>query len=129
MIQKKMEERDKITGAIIGSAIEVHRLLGPGLLESAYEECLCHELNLRSIRYRRQCELPVSYKGCTLECGYRMDILVEDAVVVELKAIESILPIHRAQLLTYMRLSGKSVGLLLNFYEPKMKDGIIRFVL
>jgi GxxExxY protein len=123
-----MEERDRITGEIIGAAIEVHRLLGPGLLESTYEECLCRELDLRSVRYQRQLELPVSYKGCQLESGYRIDLLVEDSVVVELKAVESILPVHKAQLLTYLRLSGKSKGLLLNFHEPVMKDGILRFV-
>jgi GxxExxY protein len=124
-----MEERDRITGEIIGAAIEVHRLLGPGLLESAYEECLCHELNLRSIQYQRQLELPVSYKGCKLECGYRIDLLVEDEVVVELKAVESVLPIHKAQLLTYLHLSGRSKGLLLNFHAPVMKDGVFRYVI
>jgi GxxExxY protein len=104
-----------LTEQIIGAAIEVHRSLGPGLLESAYEECLCHELSLRSISFRRQVPLPVQYKGVNLDCGYRIDILVEDAVILELKCAEKPLAVHDAQLLTYMKLSGKTVGLLFNF--------------
>jgi GxxExxY protein len=117
------------TEAIIGAAIEVHRELGPGLLEAAYEECFCHELHLRSLNFQRQVELPVVYKGLTLNCGYRLDVMVENAVVVELKAIEQILPIHQAQLLTYLKLTGKKVGLLINFNVAVLKNGIVRRVL
>jgi GxxExxY protein len=120
------EER---THAIIGAAIEVHRELGPGLLESAYEECLCHELNLRGVPFRRQQPLPVVYKGLQLDCAYRLDVLVGDAVVVEVKAVESLLPVHEAQLITYLKLSSKKVGLLINFCVPVLKDGIVRRVL
>lgn len=119
----------KITEAIIGSAIEVHKALGPGLLESAYEECLCYELRLRGISYQRQVDLPVIYKDVRLDCGYRLDLVVEATVIVELKAVEKILPIHEAQLLTYLRLSGKRVGLLMNFNVATLKDGIVRRVL
>ena len=121
--------QEQLTEAIIGSAIEVHRELGPGLLESAHEECLCHELHLRGFRFQRQIELPVAYKGLKLDCGYRLDVLVEDTVLAELKAIEYIIAIHRAQLLTYLRLSGKRVGLLINFNAAVLKDGIVRMVL
>jgi GxxExxY protein len=99
--------QEQLTEAIIGSAIEVHRELGPGLLQSANEECLCHELHLRSLNFRRQIDLPVTYKGLKLDCGYRFDVLVEETVLVELKAIEHIIAIHRAQLLTYLRLAEK----------------------
>jgi GxxExxY protein len=119
----------QITEKIIGAAIEVHRELGPGLLESAYEECFCHELHLRDLTFRRQVELPVAYKGLKLDCGYRLDVVVEDAVIVELKSIEQISPIHQAQLLTYLRLSGKKVGLLINFNVAVLKNGIVRRVL
>jgi len=119
---------NKITEAIIGAAIEVHRHLGPGLLESAYEECLCQELMLRNIPFKRQFPLPVSYKGKDLDCGYRIDLLVNDEVVVELKAVENLLPIHEAQTLTYMKLGGWHVGLLLNFNVPILKSGIKRLV-
>ncbi|HXM21889.1 MAG TPA: GxxExxY protein [Terriglobales bacterium] len=119
----------QITEAIIGAAIEVHRELGPGLLESAYEECFCHELHLRDLTFRRQVELPVAYKGLKLDCGYRLDVVVEDAVIVELKSIEQISPIHQAQLLTYLRLAGKKVGLLINFNVAVLKNGIVRRVL
>jgi GxxExxY protein len=118
-----------LTDAIIGAAIEVHRHLGPGLLESAYEECLTHELGLRGLPCVRQVPLPLVYKGVTLDCGYRMDLVVDDRVVVELKAADAILPIHQAQLLTYLRLSGKHVGLLLNFNVPVLKEGVKRMVL
>jgi GxxExxY protein len=120
---------EKLTEEIIGSAIEVHRVLGPGLLESAYEECLCHELNLRRISFRRQVDLPVEYKGVKLDCKYRMDLVVEDAVVVEVKAVERLLPVHEAQLLTYLRLSTRRVGLLLNFNVSVLRTGIVRKVL
>jgi GxxExxY protein len=121
--------RGKLTEGIIGAAIEVHRQLGPGLLESAYEECLCHELGLRGMRFKYQVELPVVYKGLRLDCGYRLDVVVEDEVILELKAVEQILPVHEAQLLTYLRLSGKKLGLLINFNVAALKEGIVRRVL
>ncbi|HNT23563.1 MAG TPA: GxxExxY protein [Anaerolineales bacterium] len=119
---------NEITGSIIGAAIEVHRSLGPGLLESAYEECLCHELGLQGLSFKRQVNLPVTYKGITLDCGYRLDLLVQGQVVVEIKAVETLLPIHDAQLLSYLRLGGWQVGLLINFHVPILKDGIHRLV-
>jgi GxxExxY protein len=121
-------EINKLTGQVIGSAIEVHKAIGPGLLESTYEECLCHELKLRQIPFKRQVSLPIKYKGVNLDCGYRMDLVVESAIILELKSCESIDPIHKAQLLTYLKLSGLSVGLLMNFNVTVMKDGIIRVV-
>jgi GxxExxY protein len=120
---------NELTEAIIGAAIEVHRALGPGLLESAYEECLCRELSLRKIPFERQRALPLQYKGMSLDCGYRVDLLVADKVVVEIKAVEALLPIHEAQLLTYLKLGGWQVGLLINFNVPVLKDGIRRRVL
>ena len=120
---------DRLSAEAIGAAIEVHRELGPGLLESAYEECFCHELHLRGLTFQRQIELPVSYKGLKFDCGYRLDVIVDDAVIVELKSIEHILPIHHAQLLTYLRLAGKKVGLLINFNVSVLKNGIVRRVL
>jgi GxxExxY protein len=119
---------NKNTEAIIGAAIEVHRHLGPGLLESAYEECLCEEHLVRRIPFKRQVALPVSYKSKKLDIGYRIDLLVNDEVVVELKTVESILPIHEAQTLTYMRLGGWQVGLILNFNVVVLKNGIKRLV-
>ena len=113
---------------IIGAAIEVHRALGPGLLESAYEECLCHELGLRGLFNERQKALPVIYKGRELDCGYRLDIVVENQIILELKSCDRIMPIHRAQLLTYLKLSGLKLGLLLNFNVALMKEGIVRLV-
>src|SRR6266536_5737119 len=113
---------EQLTEAIIGAAIEVHRELGPGLLESAYEECFCYELCLRGLNFERQVELPVAYKGLKLDCGYRLDIVVEDSVLIELKSIEQILPIHQAQLLTYLHLSGKKVALLMNFNVSVLKN-------
>jgi GxxExxY protein len=121
--------KDPRTSSIIGAAIEVHRILGPGLLESAYEECLCHELHHREINFRRQIELPVEYKGIKLDCSYRVDLIAQEEVVVELKCVEKVLPIHEAQLLTYMRLTGKRVGLLINFNVPLLTRGITRRVL
>jgi GxxExxY protein len=118
-----------VTGEIIGAAIEVHRALGPGLLESAYVECLCQELSLRQIPYARQVGLPVQYKGLELDCSYRLDLLVRGTVVVEVKAIEVVLPVHEAQLLTYLRLGGWKIGLLINFNVPVLKQGIRRRVL
>ena len=125
----RLLEHEELTHSIIGAAIDVHRALGPGLLESAYEECLCHELALRSVRFERQKQLPVAYKGVNLDCGYRIDLVVQNVVVIELKSIENILPIHEAQLLTYMRLGAYRVGLLVNFNVPVLKDGIVRRVL
>jgi GxxExxY protein len=119
---------NKTTEAIIGAAIEVHRHLGPGLLESAYEECLCEEFSLSKIPFKRQILLPVTYKGKKLDVGYRIDLLVNDEVVIELKTVESILPIHEAQTLTYMRLGGWQVGLILNFNVTVLKNGIKRLV-
>ncbi len=124
-----MMDINALTETIIGSAIEVHRALGPGLLESAYEQCLCHELSLRNISFERQRPLPVKYKGILLDCGYRIDILVEQLVVLELKSIDKLAPIHEAQLLTHLRLGGWQIGLLINFNVAVLKDGIKRRVL
>jgi GxxExxY protein len=118
-----------LTKEIIGAAIEVHRELGPGLLESAYEICLCYELRSRGLQVECQVPLPVTFKGVRLDCGYRIDAVVKDTVVVELKSVEKVTDLHRAQLLTYLRLSGKKLGLLLNFNVPVLKDGIVRMVL
>jgi len=117
-----------ITHGIIAAAIEVHRHLGPGLLESAYQVCVCYELSRMGLSFTREVHLPLSYKGLQLDCSYRIDLLVEDAVLVELKSIEQILPIHSAQLLTYLRASHKPIGLLINFNVLVLKDGIKRIV-
>ena len=119
---------NELSSNIIGSAIEVHKILGPGLLESAYEECLCHEFNVRGLLYERQKPLPILYKGKKLDCGYRLDLVVEDKIILELKACEKIEPIHKAQLLTYLKISGLNLGLLLNFNVPLMRDGVTRVV-
>jgi GxxExxY protein len=119
---------NKLSSKIIGAAIEIHQILGPGLLESAYEECLCKELSLRGISYERQKPLPLEYKGEKLDCGYRLDVVVENNIILELKACEKIEPIFRAQLLTYLKLSKLSLGLLLNFNVPLMRNGIVRIV-
>jgi len=119
---------NELTETIIGAAIEVHKALGPGLLESAYEECLAHELRLREVVFERQRALPAVYKGVHLDCGYRLDFLVEQSVVVELKAVEILLPIHEAQMLTYLKLGRWSVGLLINFNVPALRRGIKRIV-
>ena len=119
---------NQITHEIIGAAIEVHKRLGPGLLESAYEECLAHELRLRSLRVDQQVALPVVYKETKLECGYRLNLLVEGRIVVELKSVESLAPIHEAIILTYLRLSGHKIGLLINFNVAILKDGVRRFI-
>ncbi len=118
---------DDITEAIIGAAIQVHRSLGPGLLESAYEACLEYELIQKGLRVERQKPLPVVYRDVRLDCGYRIDLLVEDAVVVEIKAVDHLLPIHEAQLLSYLKLSGYQIGLLINFNTRMLKQGIRRF--
>ena len=120
---------NQIAQSIIGCAIEVHRHLGPGLLENAYEVALCRELDLQSISYQRQKRLPLHYKGIDLALSYRIDILVAETVVVEVKAVEKVLPVHEAQLLTYLKLGGYQVGLLLNFNVPQLRDGIVRRVL
>ena len=119
---------NEVTEQIIGAAIEVHRALGPGLLESAYEACLVHELAERALSVQRQKALPVSYKSVRIDCGYRIDLLVEGQVIIELKAIGRIEPIHEAQLLSYLKLSGCHVGLLINFNVKQLKDGVRRLV-
>jgi GxxExxY protein len=123
-----MNENDPLTEQVIGAAIEVHRVLGPGLLESVYEYCLCYELGLRGLPHRRQVELPVSYKGQHLDCDLRLDVVVNDRLIIELKSIEKLLPIHEAQLLTYLKLSGIRLGLLMNFNVPYLRDGLKRMV-
>lgn len=123
------EGKDPLTSEIMSAAIEVHKTLGPGLLESVYETCLCHELSLRGVLFERQKILPVTYKGVKLDTGLRIDLLVAEKVVVELKCVESLLLVHEAQLLTYMKLSGFRTGLLLNFFSAKMVDGVKRMVL
>jgi GxxExxY protein len=120
---------EPLSEQVIGAAIEVHRTLGPGLLESAYEECLCHELHLRGLAFKRQVELPVHYKGVNLDCGYKLDSLVEDQIILELKCVEHLLPVHEAQLLTYLKLTGKRVGFI-NFNVATLaRGGIVRKVL
>jgi GxxExxY protein len=125
----RVHKRDPLTEQVIGLAIEVHRRLGPGLLESAYEECLCYELKVNNTPFRRQVSLPVSYKSVHLDCGYRMDVVVDETLVLELKSVEKILPLHEAQLLTYLKLSGLHRGLLLNFNTTLLKNGIKRMIL
>lgn len=120
---------EELTEKIIGAAIEVHRVLGPGLLESVYEKALCLELSLRGFSHKSQIAFPLHYKGVDLECGFRVDILVEDTVVLELKSVANILPVHEAQLLTYMRFLQKRVGFIINFNVPVLKHGIVRRVL
>ena len=124
----KEESLNRITESIIGAAIEVHRALGPGLLESAYEACLSFELVQRNRKVEQQKPLPVIYQEVKLDCGYRLDLLVEESVIVEVKAVDRLAPIHQAQLLSYLRLSGCKVGLLMNFNVKVMKDGILRVV-
>jgi GxxExxY protein len=119
----------ELSERVIGLAIDVHRQLGPGLLESVYEECLCFELQHAGMAYGRQVPLSLVYKKVRLECGYRMDIVVEHQLIVEIKAVERLLPIHEAQMLTYLRLGGHQVALLMNFNTVALKDGLRRFVL
>ena len=119
---------NQLSNQIIGAAIEVHRFLGPGLLESAYEICLCQELTIRNIPFERQVQLPVDYKGLKLDAGYRIDILVDQLVIVELKAVEILAPIHEAQLITYLKLRQLWLGLLINFNVPVLRQGIKRIV-
>jgi GxxExxY protein len=120
-------ETDALTQKIIGCAIQVHRTLGPGLLESAYEQCLARELSLNDVGFRLQVPVPIEYKGINLDCGYRIDVLVGDQVILELKSVERILAIHEAQLLTYMKLAHVRKGLLINFNVKRLVDGIRRF--
>ena len=119
---------DELSRLVLGSAIEVHRNLGPGLLESAYQECLCRELHLRNLPFERQVPLPVEYKGIALDCAYRLDIVVGGCLILEIKSVEAIHPVHEAQLLTYLRLSGIWLGLLINFNVPLLKQGVHRLV-
>ena len=124
-----MLHHEELTEKLIAAAIEVHRHLGPGLLESAYEECYCHELILQKVPLERQKSLPLEYKGIKLDCGYRMDVVADSRAVVEIKCVDKILPVHEAQLLTYLKLSGLKVGLIINFHSRFIKDGIKRLVL
>ena len=124
-----MQKTNQITKNIIGAAIEVHRALGPGLLESAYEACLCKELTLCGIAFKRQLPIAINYKGTQLDCGYKLDLLVEGSIVIEIKSVEKLSKIHEAQLLTYLRLGGWRVGLLINFNELRLIDGISRKIL
>ena len=122
-------EFDELSNRVIGCAIEVHRELGPGLLESTYEQCLAHELSLNEIEFKLQHPLPVKYKDIRLDCGYRVDFLIEDKLIIELKSVEQIKGVHESQLLTYMKLAGIETGLLINFNVSMLKSGIKRFVL
>ena len=122
-------EFDLLSNRVIGCAIEVHRVLGPGLLESTYQRCLAHELECNGLSFVSEHPLPVEYKGLSFDCGYRVDLLVEDKLIVELKSVEHIQPVHEAQLLTYMKLAGIGIGLLINFNVLRLKNGIKRFVL
>jgi GxxExxY protein len=117
---------NQITEQIIGCAIEIHRALGPGLLESAYEECLCYELSQKGLKFKRQVALPVVYKEVKLDCGYKLDIVVEDLVIIEIKAVQNLLPVHEAQLLSYLKSGNKPVGLLINFHISVLKNGLKR---
>lgn len=126
---EKLIENDTLTEQIIGAAIQVHRELGPGLLESAYEACLCHELSLNNLKVERQKIIPIFYKGIKLDAGYRLDLVVENKVIVEIKAISEILPVHEAQLLSYLKQVGGGRGLLINFNVKLLKHGIRRLVL
>lgn len=125
-VESEKQRINDLTEKIIGCAIEVHRAIGPGLLESAYEECLCFELAQAGIHFERQVPLPVSYKGIQLDCGYKMDIVVERLIILEIKAVERIIPVHEAQLLSYLKLYDKRIGLLLNFHVPRLRDGLKR---
>ena len=126
---RREDEMGRLTGRVIGAAITVHRHLGPGLLESAYEECLGFELEWLGIEYRRQVPLPLEYRGHRLDCGYRMDLLVQNQLIIELKTVETILPVHEAQVMTYLRLMQCPLALLLNFNTTLLKHGIRRFIL
>ncbi|MDZ7624664.1 MAG: GxxExxY protein [Ignavibacteriaceae bacterium] len=123
-----INELNDLTRKIIGCAIEVHKQLGPGLLESAYEECLCYELSLNGLSYERQVPVPVVYKEIKLNTGYRIDVLVEKVIIVELKAIEALTPVHEAQILTHLKFANKKIGLLMNFNTLKLTDQLRRFI-
>ena len=127
-VDPETERINLLTEKIIGCAIEVHRAIGPGLLESAYEECLCYELAQRGLQFERQVPLPVIYKGVKLDCGYKLDIIVEESVILEIKAVDQLISIHEAQLLSYLRMLNMKVGLLLNFHSTVLKNGIKRIV-
>ncbi len=120
---------EELSHSVIGCAIEVHRILGPGLLESAYQRCLTRELQIHGLSYEDEVPLPIQYKGVDLECGYRIDLIVDHKLIVELKAVETVVNVHRAQLLTYMKLTSIHIGLLINFHVPLLREGIERFVL
>lgn len=129
VVNDLLTKADPISRVVIGAVIEVHRHLGPGLLESAYQAFLSHELSAQGVRFVREVELPVTYKGAIVDCGYRMDFLAEDLLVLEIKAVESLHRIHEAQLLSYLRISKKPLGLLINFHVPVLRDGIKRLAL
>ena len=122
------EQINKLSGIILDSSIEVHKILGPGLLESVYEICLCKEFDLRGVRYKRQVTLPIEYKGEELDADFRIDILVEDKIIIELKSVEILHPVFEAQLLTYLKLADKRLGLLINFNVPRLIDGFKRMI-
>ena len=126
---ENQEKRDPLTEKVIGCAIEVHRILGPGLLESAYQRCMLFELRKQGLAVETEVPMPVNYKGEIMDCGYRIDMLVEKSLIVELKAVEALLPIHEAQILSYMKLSGIRIGLLVNFHQSRLVDGLKRFIL
>lgn len=122
-------KHEELSKEIIGAAIEVHKLLGPGLLESAYEDCMVYELKIRGVNVERQKAVPVIYKSIKLDCGYRLDLMVENKIIIELKSVDAIIPVHEAQILTYMKFSGANVGLLINFNVTILKNGLKRYVL
>jgi GxxExxY protein len=119
---------DELTRVVIAACIEVHRHLGPGLLESAYERCVCHELTLRGIRFERQRSIPLTYKGLQLDCGYRADVIIEESLLLEIKAVDHLLPVHQAQVITHLKLTGLTTGLLVNFHVSVLKDGVRRLI-
>lgn len=128
MVLKDINYLNNLTDQIIGSAIDVHKELGSGLLESAYQTCLAIELGQRDVSYKREVELAIEYKGQNVDANYRLDFIVEDCIIVEIKSVDRIIPIHEAQLLTYLRLSGEKLGLLINFNVPLFKEGIKRLI-
>jgi GxxExxY protein len=128
MGEESQERINKLTEKVIGAAIEVHKQLGPGLLESAYEECLAYEMSSLGIPFKKQVGFPVKYKSVRIDCGYRIDMVLDDVLILEIKAVDTVLPVHKAQILTYMRLSGCRYGLLINFNVPLLKNGIQRFI-
>ena len=129
MHEEERSEAERLASIIVDSGLKVHRALGPGLLESAYEHCLAHELHIRGLRVDRQVSLPIIYEGARLDAGYRLDLLVERAVIVEVKVVEALMPVHQAQLLTYLKLSGCRIGFLMNFHVALFKQGVKRLVL